>query len=70
MVFIRSFLEPKYIVYIINYVNKYITCLDETLTVEPLIGQPICYAIDAHPHLSELDLTDLPGDGSELAISV
>ena len=37
------------------------------LICEPLIGQPICYAIEAHPHLSE---PDLPGDGVELAISV
>ena len=35
-----------------------------------LIRQLICYAIEAHPCLSELDLADLPGDGGELAIRV
>ena len=37
------------------------------LICEPLIGQPICYASEAHSHLSE---PDLPGDGVELAVSV
>ena len=40
------------------------------LIFEPLIGQPICYSIEAHSHLSELDLVDLPRYEGELAISV
>ena len=40
------------------------------LICEPLIGQHICYTIEAHPHMSELDLADLPGDGGKLVISV
>ena len=47
-----------------------LSLLTVPLICEHLIGQPICYAIEAHPHLSELDLADLPGDGGELAISV
>ena len=40
------------------------------LICEPLIGKAICCTIEAHSHLSELDLADLPGYEGELAISV
>ena len=47
-----------------------LSVLTVSFIYEPVFGQPLCYAIESHPHLSRLDLVDPPSDGGKLTIIV